>query len=60
MAGGVSGGGGSLLEAGTAEVVVVTDETLEAPPPEVAPHTGVTGHALMARHGPQLSGGQSG
>ena len=55
----MSGRGGSLLEAGTTQVVVVTDQTFEASPSEVAPHTGVTRHALVARHGPQVSGGQS-
>ena len=55
----MSRGGGSLLEARTAEVVVVTDQTLEASSSEVAPHAGVTGHTLVPRHGPQFSGGQS-
>ena len=55
----MSRGGGSLLEAGATQVVVVTDQTFEASPSEVAPHAGVTGHALVARHGPQVYGGQS-
>ena len=60
MAGRVSRSGGSLLEASTAQVVVVTDQTLEASPSEVAPHTGVTGDTLVPRHPPQFSGAQSG
>ena len=55
----MSRGGGSLLEAGATQVVVVTDQTFEASPPEVAPHAGVTGHSLMPRHDPLLSSGQS-
>ena len=55
----MSRGGGSLLEAGATQVVVVTDQTFEASPSEVAPHTGVTGHTFMTRHPPQFSAGQS-
>ena len=38
-----------LVARGT-EVVVIADETLEPPAPEVALHAGVAGHALMAGH----------
>ena len=55
----MSGGGGSLLEAGATQVVVVTDQTFEASPSEVAPHTGVTGDTLVPRHPPLLSADQS-
>ena len=50
VAGGVSGGRGPRLPARAAEVIVVADETLEPPAPEVALHAGVAGHALVAGH----------
>ena len=55
VAGRVPGGRGPRLPARAAEVVVVADETLEPPPPEVALHAGVTGHALVAGHHYQRS-----
>ena len=50
VAGRVPGGRGALLPARAAEVIVVADETLEPPAPEVALHAGVAGHALVAGH----------
>ena len=47
----MSRGGGSLLEAAAAQVVVVTDQTFKTAAPEVALHAGVAGHPLVAGHG---------
>ena len=38
------------LPASAAEVIVIADETLEPPAPEVALHAGVAGHSLVTGH----------
>ena len=50
VAGRVPRGRGPRLPASAAEVIVIADETLEPPAPEVALHAGVAGHALMTGH----------
>ena len=47
----VSGGGGSLLETPTAQIIVVANQTFESAPSEVPFHAGVARHPLVARHG---------
>ena len=44
------GGGGSLLKAPTAQVIVVTNQTLKTAPSEVALHARVAGDPLVTGH----------
>ena len=41
---------GPRLPASAAEVIVIADQTLEPPAPEVALHAGVAGHSLVTGH----------